>query len=152
MHKLELSAENVEKVFKDCLLPDDYKNDTKVIPVRAVTGIFGFNPEKLDKHSNDIKEMLGQLSSAFDEHNQGYTFMDLPFKGDGDCKQQWGEQRSGDLLMALGLASGWMKMTFEDPKIWGLLPGSVPYVYRTEKRQNMAGKIVTVEEAMKKGA
>ena len=148
---LKLCVENVEKVFKDCLLPNDYKNDTKVIPVRTVTGTYGFDPVKLDKHSNDIKEMISQLSSYFDECNQGYTFMDLPFKGDGNCEQQWGEQHHGDLLMALGLASGWMKLTLEDPKLWKVLPGGVPYVYRTEKRQDMSGKITTVGEA-KKGA
>lgn len=145
---LKLNVKNVEEIFKDCLLPDDYKKDTKVILVRAVTGTYGFDPEKLDKHSNDIKKMISQLSSNFDESNEGYTFMDLPFKGEGDCKQQWGEQRHGDLLMALGLASGWMKMTLEDPKLWKILPGGVPYVYRTEKRQDMTDKITTVEKAI----
>lgn len=146
---LKLSVENVERIFKDCLLPNDYTNDTKVIPVRAVTGTYGFDPEKLDKHSNDIKEMISQLSSKFDECNQGYTFMALPFKGDGDCEQQWGEQHNGDLLMALGLASGWMKMTLEDPKLWEVLPGGVPYVYRTEKRQDMTDKITTFSKSVK---
>lgn len=146
---LKLNVEHVEEIFKDCLLSNDYKNDTKVIPVRTVTGTYGFDPEKLDEHSNDIKEMISQLSSKFDESNQGYTFMALPFKGDVDSEQQWGEQRHGDLLMALGIGSGWMKLTLEDPKLWKILPGSVPYVYRTEKRQDMTDKITTVEKAMK---
>lgn len=145
---LKLNVENVERVFKDCLLPKYSKNDAKVIPVRTVTGTYGFDPEKLDKHSNDIKEMISQLSSNFDECNQGYTFLDLPFKGDGNYKRVWGEQRHGDLLMALGLASGWMKMTLEDPKVWKILPGGVPYVYRTKKRRDMIDKITTVEKAM----
>ena len=71
---LKLNVEHVEEIFKDCLLPDDYKNDTKVILVRTVTGTYGFDPKKLDKHSNDIKEMISQLSSNFDECHQGYTF------------------------------------------------------------------------------
>ena len=145
---LKLNVKNVEEIFKDCLLPDDYNNDTKVIVVRVVTGTYGFDPKKLDKHSNNIREMISQLSSNFDECHQGYTFMDLPFKRDGDSKRQWGEQRHGDLLMALGLASGWMKMTSEDPKLWKILPGGVPYVYRAEKRQDMTDKITTVGKVM----
>ena len=117
--------------------------------ISTVTKTYGFDPVKLDKHSNDIKEMISQLSSNFDECNQGYTFMDLPFKGDGNCKQQWGEQYNGNLLMALGIASGWMKLTLEDPELWKVLPGGVPYVYRTEKRQDMSSKITTVGEATK---
>lgn len=146
---LKLNVKHVEGIFKDCLLPDDDNNDAKVIVVHAVTGTYGFDPKKLDKHSNDIREMISQLSSNFDECHQGYTFMDLPFKWDGDSKRQWGEQRHGDLLMALGLASGWMKMILEDPKLWKVLPGGVPYVYHTEKRQDMTDKITTVEKAMK---
>ena len=51
--------------------------------------------------------------------------------------------------MALGLASGWMKMTLEDPELWKILPGGVPYIYRTEKRQDMIDKITTAEKAIK---
>ena len=35
-------------------------------------------------------------------------------------------------------------MTLEDPKLWKILPGGVPYVYRAEKRQDMTDKITTV--------
>ena len=45
--KLKLTTENVEKIFLDCFLPENYTDDTKVIPVNAVTGNFGFDPEIL---------------------------------------------------------------------------------------------------------
>ena len=64
--------------------------------------------------------MISQLSSNFDECHQGYTFMDLTFKWDGDSKRQCGEQRHGDLLN----------------------------VYRAEKRQDMTDKITTVGKVM----
>ena len=41
-----------------------------------------------------------------------------------------------------------MKMILEDPKFWKILPGGVPYVYRTEKRQDMTDKITTVGKVM----
>ena len=41
-----------------------------------------------------------------------------------------------------------MKMTLEDPKLWKILPGGVPYVYRAEKRQDMTDKITTVGKVM----
>ena len=58
---LKLNVKNVQEIFKDCLLPDDYNNDAKVIVVRVVTGTYGFDPKKLDKHSNNIREMISQL-------------------------------------------------------------------------------------------
>lgn len=146
--KLKLTAENVRKVFLDCFLPEKYTDDTKVIPVSAVTGQFGFDPEKIEKYAADIQQMISQLSSNFDKVNQGYTFMNLPFKGENN--EQWGEQIDGDRLMALGLASGWMKLTFEDRKMWKTLPGAVPYVYRLDNRADMSSMITTVGVLTKK--
>ena len=51
---MELLAENVESVFKDCLLDEGYTLDTKVIPVLTVVGKFGFNPDWLNNHSNEM--------------------------------------------------------------------------------------------------
>ena len=146
---MQLTAENVEKVFLDCFLKEGYTDETKVILVNSVTGNFGFDPDKIEKYSEDIHDMICQLSSNFDEKNQGYTFMNLPFKGENN--EQWGEQRNGDQLMALGLVSGWMKLTLEDKRLWIALPGGVPYVYRLDKRVDMSDKITTVGEAKTSG-
>lgn len=143
---MELLAENVESVFKDCLLDEGYTLDTKVIPVLTVVGKFGFNPDKIDKHSEDICSMISELNSNFDESNQGCTFMQLPFKGQDN--QQWAEQRTAGLLLALGIASGWMAYTIEDPYMWQALPGGVPYVYRCSVRKDMSLRIKTVQEAL----
>lgn len=139
---MKLTAKNVEKVFLDCFLKEGYTDETKVIPVNSVTGNFGFDPDKIEKYSEDIHDMISQLHPNFDEKNQGYTFMNLPFKGENN--EQWGEQRNGDQLMALGLASGWMKLTLEDKLMWEILPGGVPYVYRLDNRADISDKITTV--------
>lgn len=139
---MTLTAKNVEKVFLDCFLKEGYTDETKVIPVNSVTGNFGFDPDKIEKYSEDIHDMISQLHPNFDEKNQGYTFMNLPFKGENN--EQWGEQRNGDQLMALGLASGWMKLTLEDKDIWAALPGGVPYVYRLDNRADISDKITTI--------
>lgn len=146
--KLKLTIENVEKIFFDCFLPENYTDDTKVILVNAVTGNFGFDPEKIEKHAADIQQMISQLSSKFDEVNGGYSFMNLPFKGETD--ELWGEQINGDHLMALGLASGWMMLTFEERDMWSILPGAVPYVYRLDNRADTSSKITTIGELNKK--
>jgi len=146
---MQLTAKNVEKVFLDCFLKEGYTDETKVIPVNSVTGNFGFDPDKIEKYSEDIHDMISQLHPNFDEKNQGYTFMNLPFKGENN--EQWGEQRNGDQLMALGLASGWMKLTLEDKLTWAALPGGVPYVYRLDNRADMSDKITTVGELKNKG-
>lgn len=139
---MTLTAKNVEKVFLDCFLKEGYTDEIKVIPVNSVTGNFGFDPDKIEKYSEDIHDMISQLHPNFDEKNQGYTFMNLPFKGENN--EQWGEQRNGDQLMALGLASGWMKLTLEDKLMWKVLPGGVPYVYRLDNRADISDKITTV--------
>ena len=146
--KLKLTIENVEKIFLDCFLPNNYTDNTKVIPVNTVTGNFGFDPEKIEKHAADIQQMISQLSSNFDEANEGYSFMNLPFKGEND--ELWGGQINGDHLMALGLASGWMKFTIEDKYLWQALPGGVPYVYRLNNREDVSNKITTVGALTKK--
>lgn len=146
---MQLTAKNVEKVFLDCFLKEGYTDETKVIPVNSVTGNFGFDPDKIEKYSEDIRDMISQLHPNFDEKNQGYTFMNLPFKGENN--EQWGEQRNGDQLMALGLASGWMKLTLEDKLIWAALPGGVPYVYRLDNRADVSDKITTVGELKNEG-
>ena len=69
----------------------------------------------------------------------------------GENNEQWGEQRNGDQLMALGLASGWMKLTLEDKRLWIALPGGVPYVYRLDNRADTSDKITTVGEAKASG-
>lgn len=56
----------------------------------------------------------------------------------------------GDRLMALGLASGWMKLTIEDRAMWKILPGSVPYVYRLDNRADISSMITTVGALTKK--
>lgn len=142
--KLKLTTKHVKEIFLDCFLPKNYTNDSKVILVEAVTGNFGFDPEKIEKHAADIQQMISQLSSNFDEVNEGYTFMNLPFKGENN--EQWGEQIDGDRLMALGLASGWMKLTLEDKYLWKALPGGVPYVYRLNNRVDISSMITTVGE------
>ena len=152
--KLKLTAEHVKEIFFDCFLPEKYTDDTKVIPVKAVTGNFGFDPEKIEKHAVDIQQMISQLSSNFDEVNGGYTFMNLPFKGKNieqwsENNEQWGGQIDGDRLMALGLASGWMKFTIEDKYLWQALPGGVPYVYRLDNRADISSMITTVGELVK---
>ena len=144
---MELTPKNVEDIFTDCLLNEDYKDDDKVLSVVSVIGIFGFDPVKIEKNSESIHELVSQLNSKFDEENQGYTFLNLPFKGENE--EQWGEQRHAGLLMALGIASGWMQYTLPDPKMWVILPGGVPYVYRLNKRKDMSGEILTVGEVKK---
>lgn len=146
--KLKLTTKHVEEIFLDCFLPEKHTDDSKVIPVNTVTGNFGFDPEKIEKHAADIHQMISQLSSKFDEVNEGYTFMCLPFKGEND--EQWGGQTDGDHLMALGLASGWMKLTIKERYLWQVLPGGVPYVYRLDNRADISSMITTVGSLTKK--
>ena len=123
-----ISAQRLREIFNDCLLGNTNPTTEAVILINGVNGTFGLDPEKVDIHLDEIKEMLDQLPSQFREASEGgsdgYSFMALPFDSTG---AQWGEQINANELMVLGLATGYMQYLFS-AEFWSALPGSVPYV------------------------
>lgn len=125
-----LDAKRVQEIMMDCLFTDDPKDEDMCISVYGIARCFGFIPEKIENHRDEIHEMMKELPDVFWDSNDnpngggGYTFMNLPFdKND----HQWCEQPTAELLMALGLATGYMEYMLPR-EVWIALPGSVPYV------------------------
>lgn len=128
---MKLTSENVQSVVLDCLYSDEEvaKIGHEVLKEKAavaegITRIFGFDPERLKKHEKDIEEMLLQLPETFlKTKGGGWSFLNACIDKDGN---QWGEHRSVEELMCLGLAT--KKVTIPMPKdMWGMFPGGVPY-------------------------
>ena len=123
---MQLTAENVMEVFHDCLYRDDEVEACK-IPEGAVlvTGLvveYGFHPDRVEKNSQAISEMLDQLPHQFRDGG-GWTFLNACFNEAGE---QWCEQPTAEALVVLGLAIKRVEYCLGRP-VWDSLPGGVPY-------------------------
>jgi hypothetical protein len=120
-----INTEYLDSVFRDCLFREDESTDIAVI-VDGITGQFGFHPDRLKSHRQEIYSMLMQLPHQFrvSDEAQGWSFMQMPFDNDGE---QWGEHPNAQQLMVLAVAMGFMRYLM--PKdLWAILPGGMPYV------------------------
>lgn len=131
---MELTSDNVQKVCKDVLYRDDevkmvngepvYTVEPVIVP--GVVNAYGFHPSRLKSHARDIRTMLLQLPSPFFvATGGGWTFLNMCQRDDG---VQWTglhlvQEQLGCLAVGLGMAS-WVPA---DRKLWGAMPGGVPY-------------------------
>lgn len=118
-----LSAENVSKVFMDCLFRDEEEKENPVL-AEGLTMNVGFNPKRLESHREDVKDFLMQLPHIFRENDGGgWSFLQACMTNDGF---QWGEQRNAQELVLLGVALEYVEYLMPR-KMWCFLPGGVPY-------------------------
>lgn len=120
---MELTAENVNKVFMDCLFKDGEDTTTHVAVEGIVTNV-GFNPTRLDSHKQDIADMLDMLPDSFKQSGGGgMTFLNACMDNNDI---QWGEHRDMEQLVLLGIAT--KKAKFLMPRdMWQVCPGGMPY-------------------------
>lgn len=122
---MNLTAENVSTVFMDCLFRDE-ENKSNPVLAEAILSTFGFHPERLESHRNDIKELLAWLPTQFREGGNdggGWSFLNACMTREGD---QWGEHRNIEQLLALGIATGQAKILMPR-QMWSVFPGGMPY-------------------------
>lgn len=120
---MKLTPQNLETVFLDCLFKDGEDTSNPAI-AEGVVVKYGFNRERLAGHDRDIKDMLAELPEPFNElSGGGWSFLAACNNRDG---QQWGEHRSIDQLLSLGIASGLAKILLPCD-MWAYLPGGMPY-------------------------
>ena len=127
---MELTQKNVETVLKDCLYTDEEVSNGEVpkecVKVEGITVNFGFHPERLASHREDIRSMLADLATEFRENmGGGWSFLNACIRQhDGE---QWGEHRDMEQLFCLGIGLGIAKWLL--PKnMWDVLPNGMPYV------------------------
>lgn len=136
---MELTAENVRNVIIDCLWTKEEVDGISEeiltnasIEAEGITRTFYFNPEKIQLHKKDIRDFCESLPEEFMQNSDagGHSFLNACMTRDG---KQWGEQRSVENLLCLGLASGDIVFLIKERKLWQLLPGGVPYFYVTQE-------------------
>ena len=123
---MELTSENVERIFKKCLSEKAEGDNVCTVDTVLSDAKFAMKEDKLAFYQTEIRGMLSQLPDEFLESSGGgWSFLNLCVRKDG---VQWtGFHSSMEQLVCLGLGAGMMKFLL--PKnMWHILPGGMPYV------------------------
>ena len=130
---MELTSENVTKVFMSCLFKEDTpENRAKAIMVEGIVNCFGFSPSKIEAQEGDISSMLKQLPHQFRVNGGGgWSSLNACQREDG---VQWGEQVTMEQLLTMGIAAGWAKYSMPRD-MWKVLPGGMPYFMILSERE-----------------
>lgn len=131
----ELNTENVDRIFADCMFRsheeyEECKKEGLHFFVRSIQNTnvnVGFHTERIEKHRQEIREMLLQLPDGFfKDKGGGASFLLAACAKDGEL---WtGFHTEVEKLCLLGLASKQMRMLTPDAEIWPMLPGGMPYL------------------------
>lgn len=121
---MNLTADNVEEIFLDCLFKEKETKDNPVL-VEGIANKFGFHLGRVENHKDEIYSMLKQLPKSFQKDSGGgMSFLEACTDKDGNL---WtGLQPIVEQLVVLGIAI--KKVSYCLPKdFWKTLPGGVPY-------------------------
>lgn len=121
--KMVLTAENVEKIHKECL---DKPENMGTCDIDGVLHWYTYNKKKLEENRKNITDMLSQLPENFYKNSGGgWSFLNMCMRADD---VQWtGLHLTVEHLVCLGIAVG--KVKFLLPKaMWKILPGEMPYI------------------------
>ena len=124
---MKLNAENVEDVFMDCLFKDgevEFYEPKDMIMTEGIRNSMGFNPERIEKHREDVKSMLSQLPEPFFKQiGGGWSFLNAIETRDGE---QWAEHKNVEQLLTLGIGLGYASYLMPR-EMWKMFPGGMPY-------------------------
>lgn len=122
---MDLTVENVEKIFRDCLASAAEEEDSCCL-TEGLQHTFRFSKARLDKNSDAIREMLEQLPTGFLANGGGgQSFLNFCLRSD---QVPWTDIHfNAEKLLCLGLGSG--RAAYCLPReSWYILPGKVPYI------------------------
>ena len=106
MATMNLTAENVSKIFMDCLFKDGESTENYIMANGVMMNV-GFHPERLKAAIPQIELMLNDLPDDFKSNGGGgMSFLNACMdKND----KHWGEHQNVDQLVCLGIASEKLK-------------------------------------------
>lgn len=129
----------ISTIMKDCLfkneeLPSDGSVPPNAKTVKGIVRTFGFHPERLENHRQEVLAIIEEIPQAFlEDSGGGWTFMNLPMDKN---ENQWGEQTNAEDLLVLAIGLGLADYLLPRD-MWSSLPGSMPYVvFRKTPRSN----------------
>ncbi len=122
---MELTSENVECIFMDCLFKDN-EDHTDYVKVQGITITVGFHPERLASHKEEVQVMLQDLPDDF-QNSKGGGQSFLNACNDKNGRQWTGLHQRMEQLFLLGI--GLKIANWQFPReMWTMFPGSMPYV------------------------
>ncbi len=122
-----LDAERLREIFKDCMFRDGEDTENRV-EVEGIMNRFGFHPERLKSHQEEIAAMLAELPDDFMRtKGGGMSFLNACYDRHGN---HWAEHPTMDMLFSIGTAIGRAKCVMPRA-MWSVLPGGMPY-YQVE--------------------
>lgn len=130
---MKLTAENVETVFRDCLMREGEDISTGEI-IEGLLSSFAFHKHRLEGHKAEIIELLDDLPESF---HVGWSFLAACMTKDDI---HWGEHMNIEQLVVLGIAIKRVKFLVRRD-LWRILPGGMPYFVVTEEVTEMDGDI-----------
>lgn len=128
---MELTSENVERVFRGCLSDEKEGDNVRLVEAVLDNVKMAMRRDKLKFYQEEIQGMLMQLPRGFRETDSGgWSFLNLCTREDGT---QWtGSHATMEQLVCLGI--GCDKMKYLLPRsMWNILPGGMPYLAVLDK-------------------
>lgn len=120
---MQLTSENVERVFKDCLA--EQQEGAQVI--HGVKLKVAFDRSKVSANRDNILSMLSLLPEPFQVgRGGGWSFLNICV--DHDSRQWTDLHQTCDMLVCMGLAIGAVKFCFNQRELWQMFPGGMPYL------------------------
>lgn len=129
MSEPTINPEEVEDALTDCLYKPEEIEDGKVpegaVVAEGVVAQYGFHPERLASHKEQVIGWLQLLPRQFrEDEGGGWSFLNACNLEDGT---QWTDlHQRMEQLFCLGVGLGLVKCQLPR-EIWKALPGGVPY-------------------------
>jgi hypothetical protein len=120
-----LTADHVKAVFMDCLFKDGEDTSNHVVAEGIVHDV-GFHPGRIERHRQEIHDMLAELPNEFKASSEGggWSFLNACMDRHGN---QWADLHlNQEQLVQLGIAIGEVEYCLPR-EMWGALPGGMPY-------------------------
>jgi hypothetical protein len=118
-----LTSHRVDKILQDCRIREG-EDELTMIVVEGIQRVYGFHPQRLAAHREDIRLMLGELDDTFQEEKGGWSFLNACMDRRGD---QWTDLHpTMEALLVMGQALD-LGAFMPGRELWPILPGGMPY-------------------------
>lgn len=130
---LELTVDNVVRIFMDCLFKDEEIKEGRPICEFTITnGIMKnvvFNTARINQYKTQIAELVGMLPRI----DAAESFLNLCNDKNGN---QWADlHQTMEQLVQLGIASEILAyFPVDDRKVWASFPGGMPFIIRNKEK------------------
>ncbi len=145
-----IDPEQVNSAFLDCLYRSeeivDGKQPDDAVIVEGILQKFGFHPQRLESHREQVTKWLLALPDQFlESKGGGWSFLNAC--NDRNDEQWTGLHQRMDQLFSLGIALG--LAAYPLPRdMWDVLPGGMPYIIIKDKGFASATKSAERGQAM----